>query len=90
MDSTLQLQSNVLNFYSKNPRMVPDDLQPSCHKMHITVKEPAQKATSKNDGKKKSTFPQITSEFIGKFGLFEQKLVVIIITFFWLLFHLYP
>ena len=61
MDSTLQLQSNVLNFYTKNPRMVPDDLQPKCHKMFITVTEPVSKAATKNIGKKKSAMQQITS-----------------------------
>ena len=73
MDSTLQLQSNVLNFYTKNPRMVPDDLQPKCHKMYITVKEPVLKAAAKNTGKKKTAMQQITSNY----AHFETPVVIV-------------
>ena len=58
------VKNAALNFYPKNARMVPDGLQPKCHKMHITVKEVGQKtASGKNSAKKKSTAQQITSKW---------------------------
>ncbi|XP_053374788.1 Fanconi anemia group M protein-like [Mercenaria mercenaria] len=41
-----------LHFYQHSPRMVPENLTPSCHKMHITVKEnfkPTKKITADKD-----------------------------------------
>lgn len=48
------LSNNVLGsatlsnqFYPRNPRMIPENISPACHKMFITVKEKESKKTNR-------------------------------------------